>query len=53
MTSLSSSTAGQDICEQVLKAVEKFELNPAKLYHVTTDGAPSMTGWKMDSPKNF
>lgn len=36
--------ASQDICEQVLKVVEKFELNPAKLCGVTTDGAPSMTG---------
>ena len=44
MASLSSTTTGQDICEQVLKVVEKFELNPAKLCGVTTDGAPSMTG---------
>ena len=44
MASFSSTTTGQDICEQVLKAVEKFELNPAKLRGVTTDGAPSMTG---------
>ena len=44
MASLSSTTTGQDICEQVLKVVEKIELNPAKLCGVTTDGAPSMTG---------
>ena len=44
MASLSSTTTGQDICEQVLKVVEKFELNPARLCGVTTDGAPSMTG---------
>ena len=44
MAGLSSTTMGQDICEQVLKVVIKFELNPAKLCCVTTDGAPSMTG---------
>ena len=44
MASLSSTTTGQDICEQALKVVEKFELNTAKLCGVTTDGAPSMTG---------
>ena len=42
--SLSSTTTGEDTCEQVLKVMEKFELNPAKLCGVTTDGAPSMTG---------
>ena len=44
MASLFSTTTGQDICEQVLKVVKKFELNPAKLCGVTTDGAPSMIG---------
>ena len=44
MTSFSSTTTWQDICEQVLKAVEKFELNPAKLCDVSTDSVPSMTG---------
>ena len=44
MASLFSTTTGQDICEQVLKVVKKFKLNPAKLCGVTTDGAPSMTG---------
>ena len=42
MASLSSTTTGQDICEQVLKVVETVELNPAKLCDVTTDDAPSM-----------
>ena len=42
MASLSSTTTGQDIYEQVLKVVEKFELNPAKLCGVTKDSAPSM-----------
>ena len=45
MTNLSSTTTGQDIYEQVLKVVEKFEVNTAKLCGVTTDGASSMTGW--------
>ena len=44
MASLSSTTTGQDICEHVLRVVERFELNPAKLCGVTTDGTPSMTG---------
>ena len=35
---------GQDIREHVIRVVEKFELNPAKLCVLTTDGAPSMTG---------
>ena len=43
MESFSSTTAEQDICEQVLKVVEKFELNPAKMSGVTIDGASSMT----------
>ena len=42
MASFSSTTTGQNICEQVLKLVERFELNPAKLCGITTDGAPSM-----------
>ena len=44
MASLSSTATGQDICEQVLKVEEKFELNTAKLCGVTTDGALFMTG---------
>ena len=50
---LSSTTTGKDICEQVLKVVEKFELNPAKLSGVTTDGAPPMTGRTIGFTKNF
>ena len=46
MASLYSTTTGQDICEHVSRVVEKFELNFAKLCGLTTDGAPSMTGWK-------
>ena len=53
MASLSSTTTGQDICEQALKVVEKFELNTAKLCGVTTDGDPSMTGRTNGFTKNF
>ena len=54
MASLSSTTTGQDICEQVLKVVEKFELNPAKkLCGVTTDGNPSMTSRINGFPTKF
>ena len=31
MVCLSSTTTGQYICEHVIRVVEKFELNPAKL----------------------
>ena len=44
MASLSSTTTEQNICEQVLKIVEKFEQNTSKLCGVTTDGAPPMKG---------
>lgn len=49
----SLSITGQDVCEQVLKVVEKFELNPAKLCGVTTDGAPSMTDRTTGLTKEF
>ena len=41
MANLSFTTTGQDIYEQVLKVVEKFDLNPDKLWGVR---APSLTG---------
>ena len=44
MSCLSSTTTGQDIYEHVIRVVERFELNSAKLSGLTTDGAPSMTG---------
>ena len=44
MASLSITTKGQDICEHMIRVVEKYELNPADVCDVTTDGAPSMTG---------
>ena len=53
MASLSSTTTGQDICEHVIRVVEKFKLNPAKLCGLTTDGAPSMTGRKNGSTQKF
>ena len=53
MASLSSTTKGQDICEQALKIVEKFELNTAKLCGVTTDRAPSMAGRTNGFTKKF
>ena len=53
MESLSSTTTGKDICEQVLKVVEKFELNLAKLCGVIEHGAPSMTDRTNGFSKNF
>ena len=44
MASLSSTTTGQDICEDVISVDKKFGLNPAKLCGLTTDGAPSIIG---------
>ena len=44
MASLSSTATGQDICEHVIRVVENFKQNPAKLSGLTTDGASSMTG---------
>ena len=53
MASLSSTTTGEDICGHVIRVVEKFELNPAKLCGLTTDGAPSMTGRTNGFTKTF
>ena len=53
MASLSSTTTGQKICEHVIRVVEMFELNPAKLCGLTTDGAPSMTGRTYGLIKKF
>ena len=44
MARLSFTATGQDICEHVIRVVEKFELNPTKSCSRTTDGATSMTG---------
>ena len=43
MASLSSTNTGENICEHVITVVKKFEMSPAKLCGLTTDGAPSMT----------
>ena len=53
LASMPSTTTGQDISEQVLKLVRKYQLDPAKLCGLTTDGAPPMTGKKMDLQRNF
>ena len=44
MASLSSTTTGHDNCEHVIRAEKKFELNPANLHGLITDGASSLTG---------
>ena len=53
MASLFSTTTGKNICEQVLKVIEKFELNRAKLCGVTTEGSPFMTVRTNGFTKNF
>ena len=53
MASLSSTTTGKDICEQVLKVVKNFELNLAKLCSVIAHGALSMTDRKNGFSKNY
>ena len=44
MASLSSKTIGQDNCEHMNIVVQMFELNPAKVCGLITDGAPCITG---------
>ena len=44
MAGMSSTTTGQDISSEVIKLIEKFELDPQKLHGLTTDGARNMTG---------
>ena len=44
MAGMSSTTTGQDISSEVIKLIEKFELDPQKLRGLTTDGARNMTG---------
>uniref|UniRef100_A0A0L8G6W5 SPIN-DOC-like zinc-finger domain-containing protein n=1 Tax=Octopus bimaculoides TaxID=37653 RepID=A0A0L8G6W5_OCTBM len=43
MTSMSSTTTGQDISEQILKLMEEFQFDPSELCDLTTDGASSLT----------
>ena len=44
MASMQSTTTGQNICEEVTKLMNKFEIDSSKLVGITTDGAPSMVG---------
>ncbi|XP_067937186.1 general transcription factor II-I repeat domain-containing protein 2A-like [Watersipora subatra] len=44
MAIMSSTTTGQDICDQVVTLMDQFELDPSRLAGLTTDGTPSMTG---------
>ena len=44
MVIYSSTTTGQYICGHVIRVMEKFELNPDKLFSHTTDGATSIPG---------
>ena len=53
MASMSSTTTGQDVSDEVLKLMDKFNLDPAKLCGLTTDGAPSMTGKNNGFTKKF
>ena len=53
MVSLASTTTGQDIWEYVIRVVEKFELNPAKICGHVAVGAPSMTGRTNGFTKQF
>ena len=53
MTKHSSTTTGQDICEHVIRVVEKSELNPAELHGLTTGGVRSMTGRTNGFSKKF
>ena len=42
MASMKATTTGQNICEEVIKMMKKFEIDTSKLVGITTDGAPSM-----------
>ena len=53
MAILHSTITGQDICKNVIRVVEKIELNPAKLCGLTTDGAPFMIGRTNGLTKKF
>ena len=53
MARISSTTIGHDICGHMIRAVEKFKLNPAKLCGPTTEGAPSITGRTNGFTKKF
>uniref|UniRef100_H2Z350 SPIN-DOC-like zinc-finger domain-containing protein n=1 Tax=Ciona savignyi TaxID=51511 RepID=H2Z350_CIOSA len=43
-SSMHSTTTGQNICEEVTKLMNKFEIDSSKLVGITTDGAPTING---------
>ena len=53
LSSMKSTTTGEDITKEVLKVSEKFWLDPKKLTGLTTDGAPSMVEKHKEFCKNF
>ena len=53
MARMQSTTTGQNICEEVTKLMNKFEIDSSKLIGVTTDGAPSMVGKNNGFVKRF
>ena len=53
MARLSSTTTRHDICEYMIRVVEKLELSPAKLCGLSTDGALFMTGRTNGFPKTI
>ena len=53
MASMQSTTTGQNICEEVTKMMNKFEIDSSKLLGITTDGAPSMVGKQWICQKIF
>ena len=44
MQSMKSTTAGKDLLEEVNKCVAKLGLSFEKVFSVTTDGCPNLTG---------
>ena len=53
MASMKATTTGQNICEEVIKMMKKFEIDTSKLVGITTDGAPSMVGKNNGFAKRF
>ena len=53
MASMKSTATGQNICEEVVKLMKKFEMDFCKLVGITTDGAPSMMGKNNGFVKRF
>ena len=53
MAIMQSTTTGQNICEEVTKMMNKFEIDSSKLVGITTDGAASMVGKNNGFVKRF